>query len=214
MDIKDLEANIVNSIKESTTEVFSTMLMLDVNADESFIKDENKVSTDLISSLHFFGEKYMGKIAVFAYGATACHLAGAMLGIEATDVDEDVKDGMGELVNMIAGSAKVKLESTMGNLHLLTPWVIAGKSLTIASPAGGESGLSIESQAQFSWIMTKFSYDKGHFVVGVQPNEVPQSRAIESNLEKKTNELQAEKMHLENELASLKSKHSQANSIV
>ncbi len=214
MDIKDLEANIVRSIKASTKEVFSTMLMLDVNADESFIKDENKVSTDLISSLHFFGEKYMGKIAVFAYGATACHLAGAMLGIEATDVDEDVKDGMGEIVNMIAGSAKVKLESTMGDLHLLTPWVIAGKSLTIASPAGGEGGLSIESQAQFSWIMTKFSYDKGHFVVGVQPNEVPQSSDIESNLEKKRNELQAEKMHLKSKIVSIKSIISQNDSPV
>ncbi len=214
MDIKDLEANIVRSIKASTKEVFSTMLMLDVNADESFIKDENKVSTDLISSLHFFGEKYMGKIAVFAYGATACHIAGAMLGIEATDVNEDVKDGMGEIVNMIAGSAKVKLESTMGNLHLLTPWVVAGKGLTIASPAGGESGLSIESQAQFSWIMTKFSYDKGHFVVGVQPNEVPQSNTIESDMERKINELQSEKMHLENELASLKPKLNQPNSIL
>ncbi|MGR3303330.1 MAG: chemotaxis protein CheX [Candidatus Scalindua sp.] len=211
MDIKDLEASIVRSIKASTKEVFSTMLMLDVNADESFIKDENKVSTDLISSLHFFGEKYMGKIAIFAYGATACHLAGAMLGIEATDVDEDVKDAMGEIVNMIAGSAKGKLESTMGDFHLLTPWVIAGKNLTIASPAGGESGLSIESQAQFSWIMTKFSYDKGHFIVGVQPNEVPQSSTIESNLEKKINELQAAKMNLENEIVSLKSIISQNN---
>jgi len=211
MDIEDLEANIVRSIKESTKEVFSTMLMLDVNADESFIKDENKVSTDLISSLHFFGERYMGKIAVFAYGATACHLAGAMLGVETTDVDEDVKDGMGEIVNMIAGSAKVKLESTMGNIHLLTPWVIAGKSLTIASPAEGESGLSIESQAQFSWIMTKFSYDKGHFVVGVQPNEVPQSTNIEPDMEKKINELQAENIHLKKELASLKSSLSQPN---
>ncbi len=214
MDIKDLEANIVSSIKESTTEVFTTMLMMDVKADESFLKDENKVSTDLISSLHFFGEKYMGKIAVFAYGATACHLAGAMLGIDATDVDEDVKDGMGEIVNMIAGSAKVKLESTMGDLHLLTPWVVAGKSLTIASPSGGESGLSIESQARFSWIMTKFSYDKGHFVVGVQPNEVPQNNTGESDMERKINALQAEKLHLENELASLKSKLSQPKSIV
>jgi len=214
MNIKDLETNIVNSIKESTKEVFSSMLMLDVKADESFVEDENKVSTDLISSLHFFGEKYMGKIAIFAYGATACHLAGAMLGIDATDVDEDVKDGMGEIVNMIAGSAKVKLESTMGDLHLLTPWVIAGKKLTVASPSGGESGLSIESQAQFSWIMTKFSYENGHFVVGVQPNEVPGSRAVESSVERKINELQAEKLYLEDELALLKTKFSQPDSTV
>ena len=203
MDIKDLEADIIKSIKETTEEVFSTMLMIDVKAEESFIKDEKTVSTDLISSLHFFGERYMGKIAVFTYGVTACHLAGAMLGVETSEVDEDVKDAMGEIVNMIAGGAKNKLESAMGELHLLTPWVIAGKHLTIASPTDGESGLSIESQAQFSWIMTKFSYDKGNFTVGVQPNDVPQSHN-ESDLEKKIKELQEENMKLKDEITALK----------
>ncbi len=203
MSLNDLEDGIVKSIKESTTEVFSTMLAIDVNADDSFVKDERNVSTDLISSLHFFGEKYMGKIAVFSYGAAACHLAGKMLGMEMSEVDEDVKDGMGEIVNMIAGSAKVKLESSMGDFHLLTPWVISGKNLTTASPAGGESGLSIDSQAQFSWIMTKFSYDKGHFVVGVQPNQVPQINTSET--EKSVNELQDEIEKLKSENASLKS---------
>lgn len=214
MSIKDLETDIVTAIKESTSEVFSTMLMLDVKADDSFIKDEKNVSTDMISSLHFFGEKYMGKIAVFTYGSTACHLAGTMLGIEATEVDVDVKDGMGEIVNMIAGGAKNKLVDTMGELHLLTPWVVAGKKLTITSPKGGESDLSIDSQAQFSWIMIKFSFDKGHFTVGIQPNEVPQSYTGKSELEKDAMELQDENTKLKNEIAILKSKIKQTDSHV
>ncbi len=212
MSINDIEDGIVKSIREATTEVFSTMLMIDVNAEDSFVKDERNVSTDLISSLHFFGEKYMGKIAVFSYGASACHLAGSMLGVEMPEVDEDVKDGMGEIVNMIAGSAKVKLENTMGDFHLLTPWVIAGKNLTTASPDGGESGLSIDSQAQFSWIMTKFSYDKGHFVVGVQPNEVPQSSR--SDTEENISVLQCEIEKLKSENASLKSSMKEAGIVV
>ena len=91
----------------------------------------------------------------------------------------------------------------MGELHLLTPWVIAGRNLTIASPSGGEAGLSIDSQAQVSWIMTNFSYDKSNFLVGVQPNEVPQSRA--SGTEKEVNELQDEIINLKNENMSLRS---------
>ncbi len=209
MSINDLEEGIVKAIKEATTEVFSTMLMIDVNAEDSFVKGERNVSTDLISSLHFFGDNYMGKIAVFAYGTTSCHLAGSMLGMEISEVDEDVKDGMGEIVNMIAGSAKVKLESSMGDFHLLTPWVIAGKNLTTASPAGGEPGLSIDSQAQFSWIMTKFSYDKGHFIVGVQPNEVPQS-STEENI----SVLQCEIEKLKSENTSLKSVIKEAGIVV
>ncbi len=50
---------------------------------------------------------------------------GLMLGMGVSEVDEDVKDGMGEIVNMIASGANIKLESTMGRLHLLIPWVIA-----------------------------------------------------------------------------------------
>ncbi len=212
MNISEFEDDIVSAIRESTTEVFSTMLMTDVKAEDSFIKNEKNVSTDLISSLHFFGEKYMGKIAVFTHGITACNLAGAMLGMEPTGVDEDVKDGMGEIVNMIAGSAKVKLESAMGDLHLLTPWIIAGKNLAIASPSGGEEGLSIDSQAQFSWIMTRFSYDKGHFFVGVQPTKVPQSST--SDTEKKVSELQEEIIILKNENMSLKSKIKDTDMVV
>jgi len=212
MSISDLEDDILKAIKEATIEVFSTMLMIDVTAEDSFVKDEKNVSTDLISSLHFFGDNYMGKIAVFSYGVTACHLSGSMLGMEMSEVDEDVKDGMGEIVNMIAGGAKVKLESSMGDLHLLTPWVIAGKNLSIASPHGDESDLSIDSQAQFSWIMTKFSYDKGHFVVGVQPNQVPQSSPSEE--EKNISTLQGEIDQLKTENAALKSKINDAGIVV
>jgi len=109
------------------------MLMMEVKTQDSFVKDEKNVSTDLISSLHFFGDRYMGKIAVFSSAAVACNIANSMLGTETTVVDDEVKDGMGELVNMIAGVAKVKLTDTLGDMHLLTPWVIAGRHLSIAS---------------------------------------------------------------------------------
>ncbi len=154
----------------------------------------------------------MGKIALFSDGAAACHIAGAMLGMEVSEVDEDVKDAMGEIVNMIAGGAKVKLENTMGDFHLLTPWIIAGRNLKIASPSGGEPGLSIDSQAQFSWIMTKFSFDKGTFIVGVQPNAVPQCSASDSD--KKINELQDEIANLKDENMALRSKVKEMNMVV
>ena len=178
MSINELEDGITKAIKDTTIEVFSTMLMMEITNDESFVKDEKNVSTDLISSLHFFGDKYMGKIAVFSSGKVACDIANAMLGTEETMVNDEVKDGMGELVNMIAGGAKVKLMASLGNLHLLTPWVIAGRNLTIASSSddGGHddaAGLAIDSQAQFSWVMTKFTFADSEFLVGLQANEVP-----------------------------------------
>ncbi len=212
MDIKELEGGITTALNEATNEVFSTMLMIDIKTQESFVKDEKNVSTDLISSLHFFGNQYMGKIAVFSSAAVACNIANSMLGTDTTEVNDEVKDGMGELVNMIAGVAKVKLTGTLGDMHLLTPWVIAGRHLSIASSEGGDASSSdsgvdfaLDSQASFSWVMTKVEYDKGVFLVGVQPNAVPEENKAASISNKEIESLKEEINELKAELAQLKS---------
>ncbi len=212
MDIKELEGGITTALNEATNEVFSTMLMMEVKTQDSFVKDEKNVSTDLISSLHFFGDQYMGKIAIFSSAAVACNIANSMLGTDTTEVNDEIKDGMGELVNMIAGVAKVKLTDTLGDMHLLTPWVIAGRHLSIASSEGGESSASdtgaefaLDSQASFSWVMTKVEYDNGVFLVGVQPNGVPEENKPSSISNKEVESLRKEIGELKAELAQFKS---------
>lgn len=175
MEIKELEGDILKAVKESTLDVFSTMIIMDVKAEDSRIVHEKTISTDIISSLHYFGDKYMGKIALFSSGNVACQLTEAMIGVKVTQVNEEVKDCVGEIINMIAGGVKTRLESRMGVLSLLTPWVISGKNITVASPKeDDDSNLTIDSHANFSWIMTKFTLNNGHFSVGMQPNQVPQ----------------------------------------
>ncbi|MGR3317162.1 MAG: chemotaxis protein CheX [Candidatus Anammoxibacter sp.] len=204
MDEDEMASGITKAIKEATTEIFSTMLMLDIKAEESFVKDEKNVNTDIISSLHFFGEKYMGKIALFSSGAVACHIANAMLDTEETIVNDEIKDSIGEIVNMVAGGAKTRLLDTLGDIHLLTPWVIAGHHLTIASPSDGDGGLSIDSQAQFSWIMTQFNFANGNFLVGVQMTDVPQKKKDDSGANIDVKALTEENHKLKKEIEQLK----------
>lgn len=213
MDIRELEGGITKALNEATNEVFSTMLMIEVKTQESFVKDEKNVSTDLISSLHFFGDQYMGKIAIFSSAAVACNIANAMLGTETTEVNDEIKDGMGELVNMIAGVAKVKLTDTLGDMHLLTPWVIAGRHLSISSSEGGEASncnssvdFALDSQATFSWVMTKVKYDNGVFLVGVQPNAVPEENKTLAISNKEVESLKEEIKELKAEIERSKSK--------
>ena len=212
MNIKELEGGITTALNEATNEVFSTMLMMEVKTQDSFVKDEKNVSTDLISSLHFFGDQYMGKIAIFSSASVACNIANSMLGTETTEVNDEIKDGMGELVNMIAGVAKVKLTDTLGDMHLLTPWVIAGRHLSIASSDGSDVGSSdsgadfaLDSQASFSWVMTRVEYDNGVFLVGVQPNAVPAENKAESVSNKEIESLKEEISKLKAEIEKLKS---------
>jgi hypothetical protein len=153
----------------------------------------------------------MGKIAIFSSAAVACNIANAMLGTETTEVNEEIKDGMGELVNMIAGVAKVKLTDTLGDMHLLTPWVIAGRHLSISSSEGGDTSsdgvdFALDSQASFSWVMSKVEYDKGVFLVGVQPNAVPEENKASSIANRELESLKEEIKELKAVIERSKSK--------
>ena len=147
-----------------------------------------------------------GRSQYFRPGGVACNIANAMLGTETTEVNEEIKDGMGEIVNMIAGVAKVKLTDTLGDMHLLTPWVIAGRNLTIASPekSGGVVDFALDSQATFSWVMTNVEFEKGSFMVGVQPNAVPEENKFSSDSAKEVESLKEEIKELKGEIERLK----------
>ena len=64
-----------------------------------------------------------------ALGATE-----AMLGEHHTEINADVVDVVGELTNMIAGSAKAKLEQFAMSISL--PNVVIGKNHSVAFPTG------------------------------------------------------------------------------
>jgi chemotaxis protein CheX len=96
-----------------------------------------------------------------------------MLGMEITEFDQDTKDAIGEVTNMIAGSLKNKVVDKFGEMHLSVPIVVAGAGLTISSTSGdGEAhnmkiNSSITCNSQNAWMMTPFSSNGQKFNVGL-----------------------------------------------
>lgn len=64
------------------------------------------------------------------YG-TAKMITGNLLGLEVENVDEDVRDAIGEITNMVAGGLKVCLATEGVKIDLSVPTTIAGDSFTI-----------------------------------------------------------------------------------
>ncbi len=161
--------NVVEDIVDCTNEVFSTMIPMEIKTDGSFYQKEDMIATDVISLVSFTGE-HSGIIAVFGSKAIALKITSNMLGIEASKIDQDVKDAMGELTNMIGGSLKNKICETFGAMHLSVPIVIAGAGLSISSSSkemndiNFSTGLTCDSTN--SWIMTPFTSEDETFSVG------------------------------------------------
>ena len=161
--------DVVEEIVSSTNEVFSTMIPMEIKSDGSFYQKEDMISTDVISLVSFTGE-HSGILAVFCSKEIALKITSGMLGIEATEIDQDTKDAMGEVTNMIAGTLKNKIFEKFGAMHLSVPIVIAGGDLTISSSGGEKHDIKLSSNvtcnSQNSWLMTPFSSNGDSFNVG------------------------------------------------
>ena len=161
--------DVIEEIVSSTNEVFTTMIPMDISTDGAFYQKEDMISTDVMSLVSFTGE-HSGIIAVFCSKDIALKITSGMLGIEATELDQDTKDAMGEVTNMIAGTVKNKIYEKFGAMHLSVPIVIAGGDLTISSSGGEKHDVKFASNvtcnSQNSWLMTPFSSNGSTFNVG------------------------------------------------
>lgn len=75
-----------------------------------------------------------GAVAISMNRRVACRIYSIFTGSKSlkTDIDEDVRDGIGEIVNMIVGNAKKDLEEF--RLMITTPTIITGADHTISWP--------------------------------------------------------------------------------
>jgi chemotaxis protein CheX len=160
--------NITKDIINSTKEIFSTMIPMEIKPETSFYQNESTISTDVISLVSFTGE-HSGIVAIFCSKEIALRITSNMLGIETTEFNQDTKDAIGEVTNMIAGSLKNRVLDTFGEMHLSVPIVIAGADLTISSSSGDsvKSSPSVTCDSQDSWLMTPFSSNGQKFNIGL-----------------------------------------------
>ncbi len=161
--------DVIEEIVSSTNEVFTAMIPMEIKSDGPFYQKEEMISTDVMSLVSFTGE-HSGILAIFCNKEVALRITSSMLSIEATEIDQDAKDAMGEVTNMIAGTLKNKIFEKFGAMHLSVPIVIAGGDLTISSSSGEKHDVKFASNitcnSQNSWLMTPFSSNGSTFNIG------------------------------------------------
>ena len=132
MAIEGILESVASDITSATKTLFETMIMLDLKHENAFLEDDTQINTDVIGMVSFTG-KYHGVIALFCSKQFALKMASNMLMTELTEFNNDVKDAVGEVSNMIAGNVKTKLSAQYGEMNLSIPIVIAGEGLSITA---------------------------------------------------------------------------------
>jgi len=126
---------IVDAIRVSTEEVFSTMLGLEVAMGPARIEIAAPGPSDGIIAVVGLAGAWIGTVSLSCDAFTACKISSNMLGVEASEIDEDVLDAVSEIANMVVGNFKTSAETFLGALGLSIPTVVYGLSFSARSGA-------------------------------------------------------------------------------
>ncbi|MCK4719600.1 chemotaxis protein CheX [bacterium] len=153
--IDSMKAEYINPFIESVRELFSTMLNSNAERGDVDVYWEVPPSSDIVALIGLSGPM-RGTVALSFPVGTALSLVGRMLGVDVRVVDDTVRDGIAEVVNIVAGSAKGKLHKGMGGpIDLSLPTVVRGTDYQVGYPS------------RTAWLEVPFTSDLGAFSLRV-----------------------------------------------
>ena len=126
-----ITADCINPFVTSAVNVFRTMANCEIRCGKPFLVSGQQSEHDVSGVIGLSG-KARGTVVLSLGGPVALKVTEAMLGESPAEINGDVIDAVGELTNMIAGSAKAQLEHLQMTLSL--PNVIVGRDHKIAFP--------------------------------------------------------------------------------
>jgi chemotaxis protein CheX len=126
------------SIAEITKGVFSTMVMMDV-VDEYPLTEPVTTFHETLTSMVGLAGSHTGILAIHCPKVLALRIASSMLGMEVTEIDEDVNDAMGEIANMVGGDVKHIFSPKGADINLSIPTIIYGSDYMVDSMSNLES---------------------------------------------------------------------------
>ena len=132
------EESVRATIAEITKGVFSTMVMLDV-VDETPLEKPVQNFHETVTSMVGLAGSHCGILAIHCPKKLALQVPSSMLGMDVTEVDDDVNDAMGEIANMVGGDVKHIFSPKGGDINLSIPTVIYGNDYALESVSAAES---------------------------------------------------------------------------
>lgn len=121
-----VDVNLINPFISATNTALEMMAMIKPERKKVYLKTDNVLVGDISGVMGLSGE-VSGSIIVSFTKDSACLLVGNMLGASYDDINDEVKDGIQEIVNLIAGQAKSMLKDTDYHFQVSIPTCIIGK---------------------------------------------------------------------------------------
>ncbi len=149
-----MKAEFINPFLEATVSVLKTMVSLEPVPGKPFLKNGTSATSDVSGIVGITGETE-GSICITFSKECILYVIGEMFGEDHEEIDDEVKDAVGELTNMISGDSRRRLQEIGHNFQGAIPSVISGK------------GHEIKHVTKGPILSIPFSTQAGNFTVEV-----------------------------------------------
>lgn len=155
------EDQMVKSLIKDVQEVFTTMVGVEDLMHLPLPIDMATHFSECLTAMVGLAGAYNGLVNVHLPWNLALSFTSLMLGMEVTEINEDVNDAMGEIANMIAGSFKQHLSKGGADIQLSTPSVVNGSNYTVTS--GGNNSIeniTLKFASEDEWFMVSLTIEE------------------------------------------------------
>lgn len=128
---------ISDRIIESTIEIFTGMVMMEISVAGESIKKLGPLKQSITGMVGLAGT-HKGILAVHFPKQIALDVTSSFLGMDVEEMNEDVQDAIGEIANMLGGNLKTILSDRGKDIQLSLPSTISGDAYNFSSQADTE----------------------------------------------------------------------------
>ncbi len=150
----ELKAEVINPFLEATVSVVKTMALVEPVPGKPYIKKGNSAVGDVSGIVGITGMTE-GSICLTFSKSCILSIVSKMFGEDQKEINEEVKDAVGELTNMISGDSRRRLEAIGYCFNGAIPSVVSGK------------GHEIKHITKGPILSIPFSTNHGNFTVEV-----------------------------------------------
>ncbi|MBV1883568.1 MAG: chemotaxis protein CheX [Pseudomonadales bacterium] len=126
-----MDVTVINPFISSLSDVLNNMTDLEYKIDKIHLKTPADNPRNVTGFIDLSAETAKGSLAICFDKAVILQVYEKLLGEIVTEINEEVEDCVGEITNMVCGSAKALLAEQGHQLELSTPTVIIGDTKEI-----------------------------------------------------------------------------------
>ncbi|MBI4774026.1 MAG: chemotaxis protein CheX [Deltaproteobacteria bacterium] len=151
-----MDATLINPFLEAILNVLKTMAFVDAKTGKMYLKKDRKANGDVTGIIGLTGDVTGTLSITFTEGCIKGIIAN-MLGEEVHEIDDEVRDAVGEITNMACGDARRKLDDMGYRVASPRPTIVSGKNHVVQHLDRSSPCIAIPFETEFGGFTVEVS---------------------------------------------------------